>query len=239
MLTDLADVARAAGLTVVETPGWRTRGHGDGMGPGRPRSVTVHHTGGAATGDAPSLAVVRDGRPDLAGPLAHFLIARSGTVHVVAAGLCWHTGATREPWQGNSYAIGLECEHTGRVEDPWPPVQLDAMTRLCRALCSHYDVPHARVLAHREICAPQGRKTDPVGIDMRAFRAALHREEITLPSAEDIAAAVWARTVENFNGDTVRADQVLVATEQRVDALQSALAELRVDLGLPPSGRKL
>ena len=111
MLLDLPDVARSAGLQVVEVDGWRTRSHGP-MDASGPRAVVVHHTAGPSSGDAPSLATVRDGRPDLAGPLAHFLLARSGTVHVVAAGLCWHTGATFERWQGNAYAIGIEINRS-------------------------------------------------------------------------------------------------------------------------------
>ena len=222
-LLDLAAIARFAGLTVEEVPGWETRGHAGGMKP--PRSVTVHHTAGSAWGDAPSLAVVRDGRHDLGGPLAHFLVARSGAVHVVAAGLCWHTGKTREPWQANPYAIGVECEHTGQPDDPWPPAQMDAMVRLCAAVADDYAIPHARVLAHREICEPVGRKPDPVGIDMRAFRAALSadpkdpsKETAVALSDADIARvadAVWRRATLNAFGDTVEAQQILNGCEKR------------------------
>jgi hypothetical protein len=34
------------------------------------RCVVLHHTAGPATGEAPSLSVVENGRPDLTGPLA-------------------------------------------------------------------------------------------------------------------------------------------------------------------------
>ena len=224
-LLELADVvARRAGLAVAETPGWRDRGHGEMA---LPRCVVVHHTAGAAGGDAPSLATVIGGRPDLAGPLAHLLVARTGTVHVVAAGLCWHTGATREPWQANAYAVGIECEHTGDEADPWPPAQLDAMRRLCTALCGHYGIPHARVLAHREICEPPGRKIDPAGIDMRAFRAALAATEEDAMALSDtdidrIAAAVWRYAIRNAFGDDVQAQQILNGTEQRTAEILDA-----------------
>ena len=94
MLTDLADILRGAGLAVVERPGWRTRGHGQMSGV---RCVVLHHTAGPATGEAPSLGVVENGRPGLTGPLAQLVLGRSGTWYVVAAGLCHHTGATFEP----------------------------------------------------------------------------------------------------------------------------------------------
>jgi N-acetyl-anhydromuramyl-L-alanine amidase AmpD len=163
-LTNLADVARSAGLTVVEQAGWKTRGHGAMIDV---QTVTCHHTAGPATGDAPSLQVVQNGRSDLAGPLAHFVLSRSGVVYVVAAGQCWHTGATLQPWQSNAHSIGIEAEATGK--DPWPEVQLDAYARLCAALCRAFGLSVSRVLGHKEVCAPVGRKPDP-NFDMNEFR---------------------------------------------------------------------
>jgi hypothetical protein len=205
MLLDLADAARRSGLPVVEVPGWRTRGHGPMASV---LSITCHHTAGPATGDAPSRAVVRDGRADLRGPLAHLMLARSGTVHVVAAGLCFHTGATWEHWQSNRNAVGIEAEATGH--DVWPAAQHAAYARLCRALADHYGVPYARVLGHSEVAKPAGRKVDP-NFDMAAFRAAVASTEDDMPTADEIAAAVLARRVRNFHGDTVTLEQVVVA----------------------------
>lgn len=226
MLLDLADAARRSGLPVVETAGWRSRGHGPMTAV---RSVICHHTAGPATGDAPSLRVVRDGRGDLAGPLAHLVLARSGVVHVVAAGLCFHTGATFEPWQSNATAIGIEAEATGR--DAWPAGQHAAFVRLCRALADHYDVPVARVLGHKEIAKPHGRKIDP-NFDMAAFRTAVASTEDDMPTADEIAAAVLARRVRNFNGDHVTLEQVVVATEQRIADAQNQLRALNDALTL-------
>lgn len=163
-LTNLADVASSAGLTVVEQPNWKQRGHGAMVDV---QAIVCHHTGGSATGDAPSLTVVQNGRADLAGPLAHFLLARSGTVYVVAAGQCWHTGATLQPWQSNAHAIGIEAEATGTA--PWPEVQIVAYAKLCAALARAFKIPASRVLGHKEVCAPVGRKVDP-NFDMGSFR---------------------------------------------------------------------
>jgi hypothetical protein len=237
MLTDLADVARSAQLHVVELDRWPARGHGP-MNPSGPRTVTVHHTAGPATGDAPSLGVVRDGRPDLAGPLAHYLLARSGTVYVVAAGLAWHTGRTREPWQANAYSIGIEVENAGTPTDRYPAEQLEALRRLCRALCDHYGIPIPRVLGHREICAPPGRKIDPLPetLDMRAFRAALITpQEVPMTDtptckAEPVA-GVWQASVRNAFGDIVSALQVLNGIEKRLADLQTELAAVKDRLG--------
>jgi N-acetyl-anhydromuramyl-L-alanine amidase AmpD len=169
-LTQLADIARHAGLTVVEQYGWRTRGHGEMSDV---RAIVCHYTAGGAGNEA-SLEEVQNGRPDLAGPLAHFLLAKDGTAHVVAAGLCYHAGAVLQPGWGNAHAIGIEAERSfadigSRV--PWPARQMDAYARLARALADAYG---AQVLGHKEVCAPPGRKIDP-DFDMAAFRTAVAR----------------------------------------------------------------
>lgn len=167
MLTDLADVCRAAGLKVVETKGWRSRGHGPMVDV---RTIVCHHTAGPARGNMPSLTTVITGRSDLAGPLCHLGLGRDGTVYVVAAGLAYHAGEVRDPSYGNSHAIGIEAEGTGH--DAWPRAQMDAYARLCRALCDHYNLGADRVLGHKEVCAPVGRKSDP-NFDMADLRSAI------------------------------------------------------------------
>lgn len=187
-LTNLADIARGAGLTVVEQAGWKTRGHG---AMADVQIVACHHTAGPKTGDAPSLQVVQNGRSDLAGPLAHFVLARSGVVYVVAAGQCWHTGATLQPWMSNAHAIGIEAEATG--VDPWPPEQIAAYAKLCKALIDAFRLPVSRVLGHKEICSPVGRKTDP-NFDMNNFRALVARadekEWLDVATKDEVKAAV-------------------------------------------------
>ena len=169
--TDLADVARAAGLHVTEVDGWKTRGHG---GLDSVRGVVCHHTAGpsaaASPGDFPSLRVVRDGRTSLSGPLCNFGLGRAGTVYVVAAGLAYHAGAVRiaSPPYANAFMLGIEAENDG-VGEPWPQAQIDAYARLCAALAVHYGFGLGRVLAHKEVCYPPGRKTDP-NFDMDPFR---------------------------------------------------------------------
>ena len=167
LLTDLAEACRKSGLPVQEVPGWRTRGHGNLY---ELQTIAVHHTATAKTapGDYPSLGVVRDGRPGLPGPLSQLGLGRSGTVYVIAAGVAYHAGATFEQRQDNWHALGIEAEHNGL--DPWPVALVDAYARLCAALCEHYDLPPERVLGHKEIATPRGRKTDP-NFDMGAFRA--------------------------------------------------------------------
>lgn len=188
-LTDLADVLRAAGLKVFEVPGWKTRGYrrrvgdiyrADLLGV---ESIIAHHTATSwsALGDYPTLFTVRDGRSDLPGPLAQLGLGRNGTWYVIAAGYANHTGATFESWQSNSYALGIEAEASG-VGDPrdWPQAQMDSYAKGVKALASRYGVPVERVLGHKEIAAPLGRKTDP-SFDMGAFRAKVRAVNDTKP----------------------------------------------------------
>jgi hypothetical protein len=192
LLTDLAEACRASGLPVTEVTGWPSRGRGQMS---TVRTIVCHHTAGPATGEFPSLQVVRDGRPGLPGPLSHLGLGRSGRVYVIAAGLCSHTGRTFRPDQGNRFAIGIEAEGTGAA--PWPGAQLDAYAALCAALTLHYGLGADRVLGHREIAAPAGRKIDP-NFDMDGFRRSVARlrEDDMFTDADRQLLARLARRVD-------------------------------------------
>lgn len=165
-LTQLADVARRTGHPVTEVSGWKTRGHGPQP---EVQGFVCHHTAGPPYGgDYPSLAVVRDGRPGLDGPLSQFGLGRSGRIYVIAAGRCWHNAPSTSPMHDNSSSLGIEAENNG--SQPWPEVQLDAYRRLCAELCREFGIPASRVKAHREV---NTSKPDPHGISMTAFRAAV------------------------------------------------------------------
>lgn len=167
-LTTLADVARRTGYPVTEVSGWKSRGHGPQP---EVRGIVCHHTAGAAGGgDYPSLAVVRDGRTGLAGPLSHFGLGRSGRIYVIAAGRCWHNAPSTSAYHDNSSSLGIEAENDGR--QPWPAVQLDAYKKLCAELCREFGLPASRVKAHREVNTD---KPDPHSVDMNDFRADVAR----------------------------------------------------------------
>lgn len=165
----LADALRAGGLPVIEEPGWQDRGTG---GTYTPIGVLLHHTAGPASGNLPSLGVVKNGRSDLVGPLAQLMLARDGAFHVIAAGRANHAGAGGAVWvpngDGNRYFVGIEAESTGTTDD-WTPAQRVNYPRGAAALCAWMKVGEANVLAHRE-WAPT-RKIDPAFWDMNAFRA--------------------------------------------------------------------
>ena len=188
MLTQLADVARSAGLTVVELKDWKTRTSMPGESMIDVKTITCHHTAnGGAPGNAPSLAVVRDGRPGLNGPLAHFLLARDGTVYVVAAGHCNHAGVSLKTAYTNSYAVGIEAEAVGvpGTKGDWPEVQMVAYARLCAALRAEFGLAVADVRGHKETCSPVGRKSDP-DFDMGAFRQRVGTVDLRQPMETDM-----------------------------------------------------
>lgn len=220
MLTDLADICRAAGLATREVDGWRTRGHGEMR---QPETVVCHHTAGPASGNMPSLNVLIHGRTDLPGPLCHLGLGRDGTVYVVAAGLAYHAGTVRETTMGNAYAIGIEAEATG--VDPWPEIQLEAYAQLCRALCDAYGIPVIRVLGHKEVCSPVGRKTDP-NFDMAAFRRQITDQEDDMTPEEMLKAPIRQAGDRNL---TVVLAQTWANTAQIV-AEQAAQRQLLTEL---------
>jgi N-acetylmuramoyl-L-alanine amidase len=164
----LADAARMTGYPVVEVGGWQQRGHG---GMRLIEGVVCHHTADGATGDYPSLRIVRDGRAGLAGPLSAYGLGRNGTIFVIAAGESWHAGASA--WAGfrdlGDEFIGIEAESVGTRND-WTNEQRDCYPRLVAAILHFMRRGADRCAGHREIALPKGRKIDPAFWDMNDFR---------------------------------------------------------------------
>lgn len=228
-LTDLVTAVRKSGLPVVEVDGWKTRGHGNFVSVSH---IVPHHTATPASAyehaNYPALGTVRDGRSDLSGPLANLGLGRDGTVYVIAAGYAYHAGDVRQTNMGNAYSIGIEAEHDG--VSPWPVDLILAYAKLCKALCDHYGVPYSRVLGHKEVCAPVGRKIDP-NFDMRTFRDLIpdaDAEDEDMPYTDwpeadrealvnDVAAAVAKRVLRQADITKPGGEHVSVAEALRDD----------------------
>ncbi|WGH93886.1 peptidoglycan recognition family protein [Auritidibacter ignavus] len=161
--TGLARVARTTGYPVKEISGWKTRGNGT---MNTVQSVMCHHTAGGSRGNYPSMNVVKNGRPGLSGPLAHYGIGRDGTIYVIAAGIAYHAGKVSKTAYTNRHSIGIEAENTGTGER-WSDAQLDAYVKLCRALIDEFGLPVSAVVGHKEAAVPKGRKVDPAFIRPR------------------------------------------------------------------------
>jgi hypothetical protein len=170
-LTWMGDAFRAAGLKVVETPGWKARGRPYSFAP---RGVIFHHTASPkGSGAVPSLKICIEGRSDLPGPLCHALVGRDGVVHLIAAGRANHAGLggprlTIPQDSANSYMAGVEVENSG-VGEPWPEQQLNVCAQVFATLLMTFNRSEDWLLGHKE-WAPT-RKIDPHPIDMHAFRA--------------------------------------------------------------------
>jgi hypothetical protein len=132
-LTWLADAYRAAGLTVVEFQGWQTRARSSGgFAAGRPVCTMWHHTA-SSTSPQNDANYMCNGSSDR--PIANVLIARDGTVWVLAAGatntngkgdsLTFSTGTVAADSM-NTSAIGVEIANAGTGE-VYPQAQVDSM----------------------------------------------------------------------------------------------------------------
>ncbi|MFI1015279.1 N-acetylmuramoyl-L-alanine amidase [Streptomyces sp. NPDC020965] len=184
---NLLAALRDEGLTVVEVGDWRTHNR-NARGPWGPvHGVMIHHT--ATRGTARTVALCRDGRDDLPGPLCHGVIAKNGTVHLVGHGRANHAGEGDDDvlraivaeralprdneanTDGNRYFYGFECENLGNGDDPWPAAQLDAIAKAATALCRRHGWSARSVIGHLEW---QPGKVDPRGFTMSSLRERVH-----------------------------------------------------------------
>lgn len=173
LLDNAPNVLRAAGLQVVELPGWRDRGETDGgflnLG------IFYHHDamGLGFRGDPSQFFNVPQFMSQNGNDGSQFWVARPGVWYILANGRKWHAGLG-QGWgkipadDGNTYCCAMETDH--RPGDPWEPQMLDSINRGCRALAIEYgwDVDNY-CCGHKEY-APD-RKIDPDMIDLNAWRA--------------------------------------------------------------------
>lgn len=173
----LAEVLRAAGLQVIELDGWRGRGHELTTING----VVEHDTVTGTNWTDESVAhLLRDGRPDLAGPLAQLGLDRHGRYWLVADGKCNHNGFGL--WANQ--AIGIEAFND--AHEPWPAEQVDALVRGTAAILQHLGLNEGHALGHKE--TDPKRKQDPSNFDMAAFRR--HVAALLRPTQETLLMAI-------------------------------------------------
>lgn len=224
-LTWLADAARETGYPVNENTGWQSRGHG---GMTAAHGVVNHWTAGpaqaATTRNYPSLAVVRDGRPGLDGPLAGLGLGFDGTIEVIAAGRCYHAGVSA--WRGetdlNDTFVGVEVESPGGFV--YTAAQNDCLPRLNAALLRRMARSEAWATAHYEVATPAGRKPDGPSRDMPAWRQVVGRylanpAQIRRTDQEDVT-IVDAATKTYLDGKFAEVVEKIRATGGRLADVQ-------------------
>lgn len=141
-------------------------------------SHNCHHTGNAAA----TAQSIRDGRPDLPGPVSQLHIAPDGTVTVVAAGVAWHAGEGSYPGLptngANFRTIGIECAWprdtsitpATQTRERWPDPQIIAMRDTVAAILAKLGYGTERVIGHKEWAGRAQGKWDPGNLDMNWFR---------------------------------------------------------------------
>lgn len=184
----------ALGLDVAESSGWTTRGRSSVM------DVThgmVHHT--ASPVDVSRL--LRDGRPDLPGPLCNWETRLNGLVVAIASGRANHAGVASV---SSTNSLGNECTgpvptgNTGTGAFP----QYSAIIRLSAAETIYYDRPIDRIVGHKEVALPRGRKVDPV-FSMPAFRMDVREIVAGYKRGDDMALTAETRKFLNELGEHI------------------------------------
>jgi len=228
---DLAKELESAGVNVVPTEGWEKRGR-----PGfAPVGVMVHHTAGPKKGDAPLLELVKNGRPDLSGPLCHIYLSRSGTAYVIGANRANHAGMGakevldlvrsdqevtgnardhkyKDSIGGNQYFYGIEVENSGTNGDPYPSAQIDALVRICAALCQAHAWSPRRIVHHRQWTA---RKIDMSYRGDLPGMVAQHMDAAAIQFGEgyDPAEPLWeSESPSNGPGDKTEVEPIQSTT---------------------------
>ena len=226
------------GCPIVWEDGWESRGTRDAPDEDfDPHGVVCHHTAGARSGDYPSLGIVRDGRPDLAGPLSQFGLGRE-TLRVIAAGRSNHAGPGG--WRGlvgNGSVWGIEAENPGTptsarsldaMDFPWTPFQVKWYPRLCAALCAVGGFGAEMVCMHREWNPID--KPDPCGIDATEFRAQVQAvlagadegdDELQSDEREKLFEAA-----ANSAATNAAVGRLEIAVRDQTSGLQAQMAEL-------------
>lgn len=241
-LSHLAGALRKHGLTVVETPGWASRGFA-GRDLKEVRGVLWHHTATNRArfngADAPTLGMCIEGRPDVAGPLCNIVFGRNGTVYLVAAGLANHAGAGVAPNiprdMGNYYLIGIEMESSGVAPWDWTPEQLRVAPYLGAALeveCLGGLPPELRLqIGHLEYSS-QG-KIDPAGWPggMDGLRSAINavlNGAAAITEEDDMDPN--ARIFKSKDGIPVTLNEILNSVDSKVDGFPLFDRQVRADL---------
>lgn len=134
--------------------------HGPRPGDRPPDLLLLHYTGMRSGNEA--LERLTDPEAEVS---AHYLVLEGGRVLqlVPERRRAWHAGAGA--WAGdvdiNSCSVGIEIAHPGHAGGlpPYPPVQIEAVTRLCADIVRRNAIRPERVLGHSDV-APD-RKEDP------------------------------------------------------------------------------
>ena len=134
-------------------------------------AIVLHHTGGREAGDLAWLT------NPTSGVSADFLINRDGVIYKLNpdltiyytyhAGISELDGCVQRNGSINISTIGIEMSHT--IDQDWPDAQVEACAKLCWWLEASGKVTRHKIVSHREVAKPSGRKIDPKGFPWGVF----------------------------------------------------------------------
>ncbi len=109
---------------------------------------------------------------------SHYIVGKEGLViqSVDEHDRAWHAGpsAWRGKYNVNDFSIGIEVLNDGDNKDPFTDLQYISLSRLVSYIMKKYDIPLSRVIGHRDIAIPLGRKNDPAdNFDWKLFKSKL------------------------------------------------------------------
>jgi N-acetylmuramoyl-L-alanine amidase len=134
-------------------------------------SAIVLHADASATVESSLSWITRD----VSGVSYHVLIGRNGMTFccVNPDRRAWHAGVAElgTSKDVNSIAVGVCLSNKNDGKEPFPMSQQGAAADVCALLCRWYGIPVDRIVSHAFVARPVGRKTDPLGLDLTAFRA--------------------------------------------------------------------
>ena len=102
----------------------------------------------------------------------HVLIGRNGAAFSVVSPdmVAWHAGQSSMDGERfvNRFSVGVCLSNRNDGVEPYPMTQQGSAADVCAVLCGFYGIPVERIVTHAMVSP--GRKTDPRGLDLDAFR---------------------------------------------------------------------
>lgn len=239
---NLLDKLEAAGLTVVAAPNWETNTN---LGRDREQTAGIMNHWDAIKGNPGMDYYYRDS----VGMPYHMVVKRDDTVYLVGQRYAWHAGKgdpailemaengvpipddspqdnlldPDDRINGNPHFFSVAINYH---PDDGPVGQYDTLVIVNQVLVEHFGLDVGQVFRHMDWTF---RKPDIGTIDLAQFRADIEEGMDSMPSASEIADAVWSAQPGGAT-DPATAWQKLIRTKANTDALVATdIAQADVD----------
>lgn len=118
------------------------------------RAIILHD----ASGGDNTVEILRHGRSDLPGPLAHWAVQSNGAIVFIAdeTTKANHVGSADHGVK-NSNSIGIEVTGIAALKNKR---QIESLVRLVADVANRWNIPTSMIFSHAEVAIPHGRKID-------------------------------------------------------------------------------